>query len=240
MRRRELLLGGAALAVELVAKPALAAPKDPLAVLEERLTADTGCDWAVNTDYDGNVVTLLALGKSRPIAVGGRSKKTVALTFLARYGGALGAPRIARELELMEETAGPRPESTMLRFVQRIPGSNVRVVDHEVLVEFDSDGAMRKISLEIVKNLSSISPHPKLTPLQAQRRVWPKLSDEDRRQLARKTKLIVHRSRRGRGRLAYRIDAEDLGEEVVTVDANTGAVVNDESNGLHDRLNCHH
>jgi hypothetical protein len=221
MKRRDALLGLAGFAVCLLAKPASAAPRRTAAWWEARLEADTGCAWIVDLDEHGEPRVFCAGGFPRPTAVGGTSREAAAIAFLARHGAAFGAPRIARELELLDERTGFLGGTT-LHFVQRIPGSKVRVVDNDLFVDFDGDGALTMLTVGIVRNLSGISPRPSLTPQRAQRRIWPNAHRDEAARVGGSPELVVYRLPDGRGRLAYR---GHRGRAVLTVDAHTGRIL---------------
>jgi hypothetical protein len=201
------------------------APPTREARLEARLEADTGTEWKVEWGSPWMPTRLSVVGdrSPRPLAVNGVSHHDAAIAFLRRYGAAFGAPRIADELELVDESYGDFAPT--LSFVQRIPGSGVRVLDHWISVDFNKDGAIHFIQMDLVKGLANISPRPKLTVAQAERRVARDMGavyDElTGLGVVAPTELVVIRLPDGRGRLAYLITCSGRR----AVDAQTGRML---------------
>jgi Zn-dependent metalloprotease len=224
----------------LAAPSACSSPEDSPS-LEDRLEADTGSRWQIERDEAGEPLMLIALDSPVPVAAGGVSRRDAALAFVGRYIDALGAPMLVDELELVDEresTAGFETNGRKmhhLRFVQRIPSTDIRVVDADLFVHFSADEAVSFVELGVVKNLASLPTQPTVTAGEAERRaldaVRSTLVDPDGVVgVVRPAELVVYRLPDGTGRLAQRMllaargSSEWIGPQL-TIDAENGDIL---------------
>jgi hypothetical protein len=201
--------------------------------LESRLSADTGVTWLVDRDQAGKPKFLTALSAPPPIATSVPRDQAV-IAFMQRYADLLGGSDLARELVLVDDLADRQLAGVHhLRFAQRIPGSDVRVLGADTFVHLDAGGAVRFIATGLVKDIASISAHPVKSPEDARRAAEGTVRGRDPNAAfgsAPPPELVVRRAADATGALAWRVSLlarvdGALEAPEVLVDANDGSIL---------------